>query len=109
MGPNRSQRISWTEKAACILPVGRIHRKLKERKFANRISDGAAVYLTGVLDYLATEVMELAGTAATQNRKKRIGPNHITLAVRNDPELSEVWSNVIVPQGGVIPNIRKEL
>ena len=36
-----------------------------------------AVYMTGVLEYLTAEMMELAGNAASTNKKKRITPRHV--------------------------------
>lgn len=48
------------------------------------------MYLAAVLEYLAAELLELAGNAARDNKKNRIIPRHIQLAVRNDEELSKV-------------------
>lgn len=39
----------------------------------------------------------------------RIIPRHILLAIRNDEELSKLLNDVVMPQGGVIPNIQSVL
>ena len=62
-----------------------------------------------VLEYLAAEVLELAGNAARDNKKTRIVPRHIQLAVRNDEELSKLLSGVTIAAGGVLPNIHTVL
>ena len=70
---------------------------------------GRPVYLAAVLEYMAAEVLELAGNAARDNKKSRIIPRHITLAVRNDEELNKFLSGVTVAAGGVLPNIHSVL
>ena len=82
--------VSKSFKAGIQFPVGRIARYLKKGKYSERIGAGAPVYLAAVLEYLAAEVLELAGNAARDNKKNRIVPRHIQLAIRNDEELSKL-------------------
>jgi histone H2A len=100
----RKMRQSLSSKAGVVFPVGRIHRLLKQGRYANRVSTGAAgtlpihlrcyepfahakpVYLAAVLEYLVAELTELAGNCALDNRKVRIIPRHLLIAIKNDAE-----------------------
>lgn len=65
--------------------------------------------MAAVLEYITAEVLELAGNAAKDNKKARIIPRYIQLAVRNDDELNTFFGNAVIASGGVIPNINAVL
>lgn len=75
----------------------------------SRLGGGAPIYLAAVLEYLTAEILELAGNAARDNKKSRIVPRHITLAVKNDEELNKLLGGVTIAGGGVLPNIHAVL
>jgi histone H2A len=108
-GKSAKKAVSKSAKAGLQFPVGRVARFLKKGKYAERVGAGAPVYLAAVLEYLAAEVLELAGNAARDNKKTRIVPRHIQLAVRNDEELSKLLGSVTIAAGGVLPNIHSVL
>lgn len=107
--PKPKSSMSRSSRAGITFPVGRIHRLLRKGNYAGRVGTGAAVYLSAVLEYLCAEILELAGNASRDNKKQRIAPRHILLAVKNDEELNKLLAGVTISDGGVIPNIQASL
>jgi histone H2A len=97
-GKTKGKAKSRSSRAGLQFPVGRIHRLLRKGNYAERVGAGAPVYLAAVLEYLAAEVLELAGNAARDNKKTRIIPRHLQLAIRNDEELNKLLSGVTIAQ-----------
>ncbi|CAH2276851.1 core histone macro- isoform X4 [Pelobates cultripes] len=87
----------------------RMLRYIKKGHPKYRIGVGAPVYMAAVLEYLTAEILELAGNAARDNKKGRVTPRHILLAVANDEELNQLLKGVTIASGGVLPNIHPEL
>merc|ERR1712128_295715 len=85
-GKVKGKAKSRSSRAGLQFPVGRIHRLLRKGNYAARVGAGAPVYMAAVMEYLAAEILELAGNAARDNKKTRIIPRHLQLAIRNDEE-----------------------
>ena len=108
-GKKKGKSTSRSAKAGLQFPVGRVDRYMRQGRVAARIGAGAPVYMAAVLEYLCAEILELAGNAARDNKKSRIIPRHIQLAVRNDEELNKLMGGVTIAAGGVLPNIHAVL
>ncbi|XP_063062100.1 histone H2A-like [Engraulis encrasicolus] len=106
----RAKAKTRSSRAGLQFPVGRVHRLLRKGNYyGERVGAGAPVYLAAVLEYLTAEILELTGNAARDNKKTRIIPRHLQLAVRNDEELNKLLGGVTIAQGGVLPNIQSVL
>ncbi|XP_047661729.1 core histone macro-H2A.1 isoform X3 [Tachysurus fulvidraco] len=108
-GKKKLTKTSRSVRAGVIFPVGRMLRYIKHNLPKYRIGVGAPVYLAAVLEYLTAEILELAGNAARDNKKGRVTPRHILLAIANDEELNQLLKSVTIAAGGVLPNIHPEL
>ena len=100
---------SKSSRAGLTFPVGRLGTALKKGRYAKRVGAGAPVYMAAVLEYLCAELLELSGNAAKDNKKTRINPRHIQLAVKNDQELNKFVGRATISAGGVMPNIHAVL
>uniref|UniRef100_A0A3B4EXD2 Si:ch211-113a14.19 n=1 Tax=Pundamilia nyererei TaxID=303518 RepID=A0A3B4EXD2_9CICH len=96
-GKARAKAKTRSSRAGLQFPVGRVHRLLRKGNYAERVG------------YLTAEILELAGNAARNNKKTRIIPRHLQLAVRKDEELNKLLGGVTIAQGGVLPNIQAVL
>lgn len=98
-----------SSRAGLQFPVGRLHRFLREGRYGDRVGAGAPVFMAAVLEYLTVEVLELAANQAREQKKTRISPRHIMLAVRGDEELNQLLSKITIASAGVVPRIHQVL
>jgi histone H2A len=108
-GKNKGKSTSRSAKAGLQFPVGRIARYMRNMKVSSRLGGGAPVYMAAVLEYVVAELLELSGNAAKDNKKTRIVPRHIQLAIKNDEELNKFVGTATISAGGVMPNIHAVL
>ncbi|XP_078397353.1 histone H2A-like [Cetorhinus maximus] len=93
-----------SSRAGLQFPVGRIHWLLCKDHYAECVGAGAPIYLATVPEYLTAEILELAGYATRDNKKTRIIPHHLQLAIRNHKELNKLLGGVTIAQGGALPD-----
>ena len=103
----KNKQTSRSERAGLQFPVGRVSRYLRHQT-RSRLAANAPVYLAAVLEYITAEILELSANAAKDNKRSRIIPRHIQLAMRNDEELNKLFKGNIA-SGGVLPNIHAAL
>ena len=101
----QAKHTTGAQKAGIVFPVGRIGRFIKQGRFSERFGKSAAVFMAATLEYLTSEILELAGNAAHEAGKKTIAPRHLQLAVRNDEELAKLMSATMIANGGYMSNI----
>ena len=89
-----------SHKAGITFPPTRSVKLLKASSNL-RVGKVSGVYLAAVLEYLSAEMLELAGNTARDNKKMRITPRHIFLAVSNDEELKQLFANLNMEIAGV--------
>ena len=97
--------VSGSKRADITFPVGRVNSMFKKGHYADRVGKGAGVFAAAILEYLAREILELAGNAAEEAKKKTIKPRHIQLAIGNDEELNKIIALSTIAEGGVLPNV----
>jgi len=111
-GTKADKKVRREFKAGLQMSVSRIKKIYKAANASNKsISDTSAVAIAASLEYLLSEIVELAGNASRDNKLTRITPRHLLLAIANDEELSNILlsKNLILGGGGVIPNIQAVL
>lgn len=99
-------RGNTSNKAGLQFGVPRVARFMKSGRFADRIGGGAPIYLASAMQYICSEILELAANEAKEAHKKRINPRHVMLAIRKDKELNKLLgANADFANTGVLPNI----
>jgi histone H2A len=88
--------------------VTRIENLMMLESVSERKSATSAVYMAAVTEYLAAEILELAGNCARENQRTRITPRHIKLSILNDEELNRLYKDTIIA-GGVVSHIENSL
>ena len=93
-----------SSRAGLQFSVPRTQTLMMKMSSVHRKTCVAAVYITAVCEYLVVEILELAGNTAKNQKRARITPRHIKLAIYHDKELHDFYKDTIFA-GGVLPHI----
>ena len=89
---NKGSKNSVTshEKAGLTLSVARVRNLLKKTKCADRIGKPAVVYLTATVEYILSELLEVASAKCQERKRNTIGNRDILMGAKADKELFNV-------------------
>lgn len=107
-GGRKGAMKSKSVRAGLTFPVTRVSHEMRIQSVAPRLAEMSAVYMAATLEYICAEILELSGNSARDNKRVRITPRNIMLALVNDEELAKLFRDVVI-SGGVQPNIRQEI
>ncbi len=105
---NATEKGSSAIRAGLIFPPSRFVYMMKSRTCL-RVSKSAGVYLAAVIEYLSAELLESSGNSVITNKRVRITPRDIYLAVKNDEDYNKMFNGTGILFSGTMPHIRKEL
>lgn len=104
--PKSSVKITKAQRAGLQFSPPRAREFFNVRN--DRITGTCSVYLAAVLEYMAAEILELAGNASRDGKRVRITNRHIFQVISSDEELYELFYkrlHVIIENSGVTPSI----
>lgn len=78
----KTPRVSKSQRAGLVFPVSRVIPTLK--RVADRVQPSAAVFLTAVLEFLATEMIESASESTSGGKRKQISVYDLSRSVWGD-------------------------
>ena len=104
-GGQKREAVSKSEKAGLMLPIPRVAHRIVQRKTTKRAGQGASVYLTGVLEYVAAEILDLSidRCKAEGRGRKRITEADVIHVLRNDRQLNKLLDGLRVLSGNKLP------
>ncbi|XP_039096804.1 histone H2A-Bbd type 1-like [Hyaena hyaena] len=103
----RRRALSRSRRAELQFPVSRVERLLREGCYAQRLSRATPVFLAGVLEYLTSNILDLAGKEALSNHKMRITPEHVKRALGSNQHLSRLLEENVSSWVIQTPQVKK--
>jgi len=89
--------------AGLRLPVGRIERFVREKRPARYLSRGAPVYLAGLLEHVARQILAAGIAEAVAHKTGRVQAKHLDAGIHQPAgDLARLFERDTVFVGGVV-------
>lgn len=96
----RKTRRTKSQKAGTTFPVDQIIKSLRKKKSDLFFSEESGVMIASVIEFLTAALLDSAWDMTQLLKQKRIMPKHVYLAIRTNKDLSYLFGNVLIPNGG---------
>jgi histone H2A len=102
---NRKKKVSKSAKAGLQFSVSRCRQFFK--KYNKRIAKYSDVYLAAVLEYITTELTELSGNVARDNRRSTMKIRDLYIAIQAEYDLNDMMHrlNMGITGGGNVVHV----
>ena len=107
--PDKKKSVSKSQKAGLTFPVARFNRYLKNKSGMKRICGSAPIFLAGVVEYIAAEIMEVTGNGTKKANRKTISPEDLSAAVRGDDDLHKLFSGHAICVGDKLAKVTESI
>lgn len=104
-GKEKKAAASRSSKAGLTMPVSRVNRHLKLSRVTERVGCTTPVFMACVLEYVLSEVLELAGNKCQKDKHKRVSVSDIVYAIRTDKELHKLMEGFRFFTGDKLQNV----
>ncbi|XP_012882186.1 PREDICTED: histone H2A-Bbd type 1-like [Dipodomys ordii] len=99
--------VSRSARAELLFPVSRMDRFLRKGNYARRLTSSTPVFLAGVLEYLVSNILDLAGKEAHNNGKKYIRPEHVKKVIQRKKHLRLFFQDTMQTLNVEMPKLKK--
>ena len=108
-GEKSKKGSSKSERAGLIFPAARSTASIKKDGRTKRASATSGIAMAAALEYMCSEIVELAGAKCKEQNRKRITPADVSKAIRSDSELNKAVRGMATSTGETMKHISKQI
>lgn len=109
MGAPKKKSMSKSQKAGLTFPVARVNKYMKGNSGLKRVGGSSPIYMTAVIEYVAAEILELAGNKTKAASRKTINHEDLLAAIRLDSDLAKLLAGTSVCVGDKLAKVSETI